>query len=126
MSTTTPRDYRDYLRHAFDIDYSLMEGSLPEPGARFDFDSTAVEYVCEVYFEYIDPTEDDEHTWRLRRSDNDEVFEIDFYDFELTHEHSPVVREAFDGISFEGINWGHLMLMTGDSEGAHIFRHWGI
>lgn len=99
----------------------------PAPGTRFDHDDVAIEYVCEVYFDYIAPDEDAEHTWCLRRSDDDSVVEVDYDAFARTHDAAHrFIRSEFDGISHDTINSGYLLKMTDDGEGAHIFRHWGL
>ncbi len=99
----------------------------PASGTRFDCEDVAIEYVCEAYFDYIPPDADNEHSWRLKRSDDDSVFEVDYDDFALTHDAAHrFIRNEFDGISHDTINSGYLLKMTDDGEGAHIFRHWGL
>lgn len=100
----------------------------PAPGTRFDHEDVAIEYVCEVYFDYRPPVDDDsDYEWHLRRSDDDSEFEVAYDDFESTsYAGHRFIRNEFDGISHDTINSGYLLKMTSDSEGAHIFRHWGL
>ncbi|UPU15928.1 hypothetical protein [Stenotrophomonas virus Jojan60] len=98
----------------------------PTPGTRFDHEDVAIEYVCEVYFNYNEPTLDGEYEWMLLRSDNDTPFDIPYEDFSSTSVAAHrFIRNEFDGISHDTINSGYLLKMTDDGDGAHIFRHWG-
>lgn len=98
----------------------------PAPGTRFDCEDVAIEYVCEVYFDYIEPSLDGEYEWNLHRSDTGALFEIPYEDFTTTHDAGHrFIRNEFDGISHDTINSGYLLKTSDDGEGAFVFRHWG-
>ncbi len=122
--STGAREYYDMMTHRFDIDYSLTDEELPAVGERFDYGTTAVEYMGECYFDYTPPmSDDDDFIWSIVGSADDRNYGT-LDDFMRTTD-APNFTNWFDGISHDTINSGYLLKMTPDQEGCHIFRHWG-
>ncbi len=120
--------FRNRLVEALTDDY----GTTVPIGTRFRVPAhigvTVFEYVGEAYFEYANPTGDDDGSFDILMSDTDEnVGNLEeFVATANPHYGYPTLSDAgIDGIRFEYINSGTALQLTPDEEGVYVFRFWG-
>lgn len=89
---------------------------------------TVLEYVGEAYFEYANPTGDDDGSFVILMSDTDEIIG-NLEEFVATanphYGYPDLAAAGIEGARFEYINGGTALQMTPDEEGAYMFRFWG-